>query len=227
VPYDNVVEICNLNRPHIVAILASRARALGVRIEYEAEITSRAQLPDADVIVAADGAGSRMREESGLFGTTTRVTPDKYIWLGTDKSFGTFSYHFTPTSHGWIWASSYGMRSELSTFVVHCGAATWAGLGFDTMTTADGLALIGDLFRDRGEQALARRHGGAYRRQRSHDSLLRRTGHDARDRGRHRARREPRPPCQRRAIPARVRAAAQGADPVPSGPGTAKRSLVH
>ena len=148
VPYDNVVEICNLNRPHIVAILASRARALGVRIEYEAEITSRAQLPDADVIVAADGAGSRMREESGLFGTTTRVTPDKYIWLGTDKSFGTFSYHFTPTSHGWIWASSYGMRSELSTFVVHCGAATWAGLGFDTMTTADGLALIGDLFRD-------------------------------------------------------------------------------
>ena len=148
VSYDGGVDIYNLNRPDIVQILTARARALGVRVEYGAEVASRAQLPDADVIVAADGAGSRMREESGAFGTSTHVTPDKYIWLGTDRPFDAFAYHFTETRHGWIWASSYGVRSNLSTFVVHCGARTWAGLGFDTMTAADGLALISDLFKD-------------------------------------------------------------------------------
>jgi 2-polyprenyl-6-methoxyphenol hydroxylase-like FAD-dependent oxidoreductase len=148
VRYVSGMDIYNLNRPHIVQVLANRARALGVRVEYGAEVASRAELPDADLIVAADGAGSRMRAESGAFGTTTYVTPDKYIWLGTDKPFGTFSHHFTQTSHGWIWASSYGVRSDLSTFVVHCAERTWAGLGFDAMPPADGLALIGDLFKD-------------------------------------------------------------------------------
>jgi 2-polyprenyl-6-methoxyphenol hydroxylase-like FAD-dependent oxidoreductase len=148
VSYDNGTEIYNLNRPRVVQILASRARALGVRLEYGAEVASRAQLADADIIVAADGAGSTLREESGVFGTTAHVAPDKYIWLGTDKLFGNFSYHFTQTSHGWIWASSYGVQSDLSTFVVHCGAQAWAGLGFDTMTAADGIALIGELFKE-------------------------------------------------------------------------------
>jgi len=148
VPYDSGTEIYNLNRPRIVEILAARARALGVRLEYGTEVESRAQLADADLIVAADGAGSRLRQESDAFGTTAHVATDKYLWLGTDRMFRTFSYHFTQTGHGWIWASSYGVQSDLSTFVVHCGARTWAGLGFDTMTAADGLALIGDLFKE-------------------------------------------------------------------------------
>jgi 2-polyprenyl-6-methoxyphenol hydroxylase-like FAD-dependent oxidoreductase len=148
VRYDGGVDICNLNRPQIVQILAARARALGVHVEYGTEIASRAQLPHADVIVASDGAGSRLREESEAFGTSTRVMQDKYIWLGTDKPFDAFAYHFTETSHGWIWASSYGVRSDLSTFVVHCGARTWASLGFDTMTTADSLTLVSDLFKE-------------------------------------------------------------------------------
>ena len=62
--------------------------------------------------------------------------------------FRRFPYHFTQTGHGWIWASSYGAQSDLSTSVGHCRARTWAGLGFDTMTAADGPALIGDLFKE-------------------------------------------------------------------------------
>jgi 2-polyprenyl-6-methoxyphenol hydroxylase-like FAD-dependent oxidoreductase len=148
VEYRGSLDIYNLNRPHLVRLLAARALDLGVRMEYGAEITSQDQLPDSDVIVAADGADSRLRSEAGPFGTRTSASPDKYIWLGTDKPFGTFSYYFTETSHGWIWASGYGLQSDLSTFVVHCGPLTWSGLDFDTIPMRDGLALIKDLFKD-------------------------------------------------------------------------------
>src|SRR5580700_9497404 len=42
-------------RQRLTGILAARAAALGVRIEYGKEIVSLSQLPEADLIVAADG----------------------------------------------------------------------------------------------------------------------------------------------------------------------------
>jgi 2-polyprenyl-6-methoxyphenol hydroxylase-like FAD-dependent oxidoreductase len=148
VTYDGGVDVYNLNRPRLVGILAARARQLGVRIKYGEEIVSRSQLQDADLIVAADGVHSRIRQEAGNFGTEISLSDDKYIWLGTDKSFSTFAHHFVETDYGWIWASSYGVESELSTFVVHCTPETWSGLGFDSMPTSDSLTLIGKLFQD-------------------------------------------------------------------------------
>jgi 2-polyprenyl-6-methoxyphenol hydroxylase-like FAD-dependent oxidoreductase len=146
ISYDGGVDVYNLNRPRLVEILAARAQQLGVCIRYGEEITSPAQLPDADLIVASDGVHSQIRQEAGNFGTEVAQSHDKYIWLGTDKPFAAFAYYFLETDCGWIWASSYGVQSGLSTFVVHCAPETWAGLGFDIMSTRDTLSLIGDLF---------------------------------------------------------------------------------
>lgn len=146
--YESGVDICNFNRPDLVAILAARAGRLGVRIEYGHEVLSAAQLPDADLIVAADGVSSQLRQENPNFGTEVRLSSDKYIWLGTDKVFDTFAYHFIETSGGWLWASSYGVGSGLSTFVVHTRPATWKSLGFDRMPIRDSLTFLEELFKD-------------------------------------------------------------------------------
>lgn len=148
VTYDGGVDVYNLNRPRLVEILAARARQLGVSVRFGEEITSPAQLPDADLIVAADGVSSRLRQASGNFGTEITESQDRYIWLGTDKPFRAFAYHFLETDHGWIWASTYGAEAGLSTFVVHCAERTWAGLGFDTMPIPDCLTVLGDMFKE-------------------------------------------------------------------------------
>jgi len=147
VVYDNGADIYNFNRPDLVAILAARAQRLGVRMEYGHEVLSDSQLPDADLIVAADGVNSRIRTGNKNFGTDVRLSHDKYIWLGTDKAFDTFAYHFAETEGGWLWASSYGVGSNLSTFVVHTSPETWKSLGFDVMPMADSLAVLEELFK--------------------------------------------------------------------------------
>jgi 2-polyprenyl-6-methoxyphenol hydroxylase-like FAD-dependent oxidoreductase len=132
-----------LSRQRFIDILASRAGSLGVDIRYEHEVRDRAELGDADLILAADGAGSKLRNSTGGFGTNLRLGGNKYIWLGTDKLFDSFNFYFSGTACGWIWAYAYKHDPVMSTFVVECSPATWAGLGFDrgsvdyTLTTLE------------------------------------------------------------------------------------------
>ena len=155
VTYRSGHTVFNLNRPRLVEILAARARQLGVSICYGREIESPRQLPEADVIVAADGAGSKIRQSIESFGTRVSQGDDKYIWLGTDQYFPAFTHHFSRTTHGWFCASSYGIGAELSTFVVHCRASTWRGLGFDKMPASGSLAALREMYRDQlGEHRL-------------------------------------------------------------------------
>lgn len=151
VAYGTYRDIYNYNRPDLVDVLAARAQRLGVHIEYDHEVLSASQFPDADLIVAADGVNSRLRQENDNFGTDIRSSHDKYIWLGTDKVFDTYSLHFIRTDGGWLWASSYGVASRLSTFVVHTSPETWTALGFDMMPIRDSLAALEELFKDQLE----------------------------------------------------------------------------
>ena len=144
-------DLYNFNRPDLVDVLAARAQRLGVRIEYEHEVLSASQLPQADLIVAADGVNSRIRHENPNFGTDVWLSNDKYIWLGTDKVFDTFAFHFIETDGGWLWASTYGVGSELSTFVVQTSSETWKALGFDSMPIRDSLSVLSELFQDQLE----------------------------------------------------------------------------
>jgi 2-polyprenyl-6-methoxyphenol hydroxylase-like FAD-dependent oxidoreductase len=136
----------NISRRHMLDVLSARARELGVRIEYGREICGLSELPDADLIVAADGVSSQLRTEAGLFGTQDSWSRNKYIWLGADKAFEAFSFFFVPTPSGWIWAHAYGIDPETSTFIVECTPETWAGLGFDALPTDEALPVLEKLF---------------------------------------------------------------------------------
>jgi 2-polyprenyl-6-methoxyphenol hydroxylase-like FAD-dependent oxidoreductase len=146
--YDAGRDMYNFNRPDMVQLLSARAQQLGVHIEYGHEVLSVAQLPEADLILAADGANSRIRQANPNFGTDIRMSQDKYIWLGTDRIFDAFAFHFVQTSGGWLWAATYGVGSKLSTFVVQTSPETWTALGFDTMQAAESLAILEELFKD-------------------------------------------------------------------------------
>ncbi|MHC0430747.1 FAD-dependent monooxygenase [Streptomyces sp. O3] len=136
-----------IGRHRLLDLLAERAAALGVRVEYGREVARRDQAPDSDLIVAADGAGSRLREaDAQHFGTRIVSGRNVYLWLGTSRVFTSFTFSFVETDHGWIWAYAYGFSAEQSTCVVECSPETWSGLGLDARGQDDGLRLLEKLF---------------------------------------------------------------------------------
>ncbi|GGX59773.1 FAD-dependent monooxygenase [Streptomyces fructofermentans] len=136
-----------IGRRTLLDLLAERARALGVRVEFEDEIADGAELPDADLVVAGDGVHSGVRERHPEhFGTEVVLGRNKYIWLGTTKVFDAFTFAFEETPHGWIWFYGYGFGEDRSTCVVECSPETWTGLGLDRADEAEGLVLLEKLF---------------------------------------------------------------------------------
>jgi 2-polyprenyl-6-methoxyphenol hydroxylase-like FAD-dependent oxidoreductase len=136
----------SVSRLHLLNILASRARGLGVHIKLGEDVTGLSRLPRADLIVACDGVNSRVRLESGRFQSTAREGLNKYAWLGTTRVFGSFEYIFARTSGGWLWAYAYGVGSQSSTFIVECPQETWVRLGFDIKPTDECLSCLEDIF---------------------------------------------------------------------------------
>ena len=51
-----------IGRKKLLNILQARCEALGVRLTFEREVSSDLEFPDADLIIASDGASSRVRD---------------------------------------------------------------------------------------------------------------------------------------------------------------------
>lgn len=138
----------SIRRQRLLDILSKRALDLGVNVQFEREIADPTRLPDADVIIAADGVGSRLRQISPeLFQTTLSTGRNKYVWLGTTRVFDAFTFGFVSTEAGWVWFHAYGCDADTSTFIVECSPETWTGLGLDSMGARDSLALLQGLFK--------------------------------------------------------------------------------
>ncbi|WP_284221988.1 bifunctional salicylyl-CoA 5-hydroxylase/oxidoreductase [Brevundimonas denitrificans] len=137
-----------IGRQRLLTILQERARSLGVDLRFQSEVADIRALP-ADVIVAADGLNSRIRNDHPeVFGVDIDVRTNKYIWLGTKQSFDAFTFAFVETPHGWIWAHAYQFEPGASTFIVECSEATWRGLGFDAMDQDQTCRAAESLFAD-------------------------------------------------------------------------------
>ncbi|NSC23005.1 FAD-binding monooxygenase [Streptomyces albus subsp. chlorinus] len=135
-----------IGRRQLLGILAERARSLGVRVEFGREVGADT-LGAADLVVAADGAGSTLRTRHAQhFGTDVVPGRNTYVWLGTSKVFDAFTFAFEETEHGWIWCYGYKFSEERSTFVVECSPLTWAGLGLDRLGESGTLELLERLF---------------------------------------------------------------------------------
>jgi anthraniloyl-CoA monooxygenase len=149
---------CGIGRKRLLDILQDRARALGVTLQFDTEFESAEPYRDYDLVVAADGANSRIRTAlADVFKPDIDVRACKYIWLGTRQRFqDAFTFIFEETEHGWIWAHAYQFDADTATFIVECSDATWRRLGFDTMSQEATIAACERIFaKHLGGQSLA------------------------------------------------------------------------
>jgi anthraniloyl-CoA monooxygenase len=136
-----------LARTTLLDVLAARARELGVDLRFQAEITDVDSLRDCDLLVAADGASSTVRERyADHFQPTIDWRLNRFVWLGTTKPFPAFTFYFKETPHGLWRVHAYQYAPGHSTFIVEGTERTWCASGMAEASESDALAYCEDLF---------------------------------------------------------------------------------
>jgi len=122
----------SISRRALLEVLTDRARELGVDLHFSTEVAGLETLPDADLVVGADGANSTVRRDlEAVLRPTVTLERNKYVWFGTPKVFDEFNFIFEDTPSGMVWAHIYPYGEEGSTFIVEMRPETWSALGFD------------------------------------------------------------------------------------------------
>ncbi len=137
---------CGIERKGLLQILQARAKELGVRVEYEHEIKSLAEV-SADVIVGCDGVASWVRDAlAGELSPHVDVRPNKFVWLGCTVPYQAFTFLFKQTPHGLFRVHAYRYHEHGSTFIVECREETWRAAGLDTADEDRTVAVLSDIF---------------------------------------------------------------------------------
>ncbi|MDE2578365.1 MAG: FAD-dependent monooxygenase [Hyphomicrobiales bacterium] len=124
-----------IGRLDLLTLLLQRAREVGVILHHRTAIKSLDQLPQADLIVGADGLNSLVRRSfEADFGASLSYLDNKFVWYGTTKPFDTLTQTFVDTPWGPFNAHHYRYAPGMSTFIIECARATWINAGFDTMS---------------------------------------------------------------------------------------------
>ncbi len=140
---------CGIGRQRLLTILQERARQVGVNLCFETEaLDADVYRKDYDLVVAADGINSRVREKyADRFKPDIQVRACKYVWLGTRQKFDdAFTFIFEETPAGWIWAHAYQFDADSATFIVECSEETWRKFGFDRMSAEETIAACEKIF---------------------------------------------------------------------------------
>jgi anthraniloyl-CoA monooxygenase len=119
---------------------------MGVQLCFEREVRDPAQLR-ADLVLAADGANSPLRERyRDRFQPTADTRPNRFVWLGTTRAFPAFTFYFKPDPHGLWRVHAYQYEPNQSTFIVEARETTWRAAGLEAASEADTLAFCERLF---------------------------------------------------------------------------------
>jgi anthraniloyl-CoA monooxygenase len=121
-------------RSRLLAVLLDEAVQAGVEVDLGAERTLD-DVRDADLVIAADGAGSRTRAELGQH-VAGRVDPGRgvFMWLGCATRLRSNLFVPVRTPHGLFTIHGYPYAEDLSTLGVEADVETWRRAGMDTST---------------------------------------------------------------------------------------------
>ena len=134
-------------RKALLGLLTDRCRELGVTLEFERELSDPAELEDSDLVVAADGIRSTVREaNTERFKPSVHLGRSRYIWFGTKRVFDSFTFAFRINEHGFFQAHAYPFDGGMSTFIVECDEGAWRAAGLDTASEAESIAYCERLF---------------------------------------------------------------------------------
>ncbi|WP_296571830.1 bifunctional salicylyl-CoA 5-hydroxylase/oxidoreductase [Phreatobacter sp.] len=126
---------CGCSRQTLLILLQNRARQLGVAMEFQTEIDPSLETFAAyDLVVAADGINSRIREASrDHFQPEVDLRPNRFTWLGSTRELDAFTFFFRETDDGIFIAHTYQYEPGRSTWVIETDPATFARAGLDRM----------------------------------------------------------------------------------------------
>jgi anthraniloyl-CoA monooxygenase len=136
-----------LSRSGLLGILGARCREAGVRLCFEREVLDPESLEGADLILAADGVNSAVRERyREQFRPAVDVRPNKFVWLGTTKPFPAFTFYFKNDPSGLWRVHAYQYEPNRSTFIVEATEETWRKAGLAEADEARTIAFCESLF---------------------------------------------------------------------------------
>lgn len=124
-----------ISRLGLLQILIAACRSVGVNLHFETPVDSVDDLGGYDLIVAADGANSRLRQEREVeFGTKRRMLSNHFAWYGVGRPIEPMALIFRSFEGGTYVGHYYAYSDSMSTFVAECDDATWHKFGLDRMT---------------------------------------------------------------------------------------------
>jgi anthraniloyl-CoA monooxygenase len=135
---------CGCSRRTLLTLLQDRARKLGVKLAFQSEIDDVAALVrDYDLVVAADGINSRIRETYvDHFQPEVDLRPNRFVWMGSTKPLDAFTFHFRELPEGIVIIHAYQYEPGRSTWIFETDPETFARLGFDAMSEAETAAFL-------------------------------------------------------------------------------------
>jgi anthraniloyl-CoA monooxygenase len=141
---------CGCARSTLLKILGRRARSLGVQTKYQTEIApDDPAILDADLVVAADGINSRLREAfAEQFQPSVDLRPNFFSWMGSTRPFDAFTFFFRETEHGIFIAHCYQYEPGRSTWIIEADPATYKRAGLDRLDEQASARFVEGIFAD-------------------------------------------------------------------------------
>lgn len=138
-----------IGRKKLLNILQARCEQLGVKLEFDCDVQSDLDFPDADLVIASDGINSNIRTRyADTFKPDIVTRPNRYIWLGTHRLYDAFTFDFQKTEHGWFQAHIYKFDDTTTTFIVECPEHVFLAHGLDKADQEASIAFCEKLFAD-------------------------------------------------------------------------------
>lgn len=117
-----------IGRSTLLQVLGKAARSAGVEIRQGSSVEA-SQL-DADVIIAADGVGSRTRAAlASELDVSERLGRTRFVWCGADFAVDSAFFSAARRGDGLFVLHAYPYAEDRSTFLIEVDEVTWKAAG--------------------------------------------------------------------------------------------------
>jgi anthraniloyl-CoA monooxygenase len=122
-----------VERRTLLRLMQERAAAAGVELIFSTTVDPDELIAAGfDLVIAADGANSRLRDRyAEAFEPSYETATAKFIWLGTTYPFDGLTFVHERGQHGVFAVHGYPIGTGLSTFIVETDEHSWRQAGLD------------------------------------------------------------------------------------------------
>jgi anthraniloyl-CoA monooxygenase len=122
-----------IQRLRLLELMQLQADSAGVDVRFSTPVEPDELLAAGyDLVVAADGANSRVREQfAEVFDPSVETATAKFIWLGTTCPYEGLTFVHERGPHGVFAVHGYPIGGGVSTFIVETAEHSWLAAGLD------------------------------------------------------------------------------------------------